>query len=259
VGAARVLLDAAQGRAGHRLVRRHPVDRALLQQALGVGGVAGQKQRAVPLAYDDRLVAVGVARRRDEEHVTGPRELVAPREGADRPVGEGDQAGREPRGQALREVAARLTADAGRRVVFRARHQDLRRGEVRQAAGVVGVQVREHEPAHLGGRQAEGAQPLPNLLLGPDPRAHAEAEVRVPPGEIARLGRARRFAGVDDDEALGVLDGPGVDGQRLGPGAVEQRVEATPRPMPDALALAALDRDRPGLDCVDLHQSSSYM
>jgi hypothetical protein len=56
-----------------------------------------------------------------------------------------------------------------------------------QAAGMVGVQVRQHHLAHVAGGDPERAQPRPDLLLGRDPLAQPEAEERVPAREVPGL------------------------------------------------------------------------
>ena len=95
-----------------------------------------------------------------------------------------------------------------------------------QAAGVVGVEVRHHDPADIARADPEPLELRADLLLGLDLLADGEPEERLPAREVAGLGDAGRLAGIDDDHALRVLDRERVDRQRLGPLAVEQRVAA---------------------------------
>ena len=74
---------------------------------------------------------------------------------------------------------------------------------------MVGVQVGEHDPAHR--RRIELRR---DLVLGLELEAR-EAEVRVPPGQIARLRRLRRLTRVEEADAVGMIDRERVDGQRL--------------------------------------------
>jgi hypothetical protein len=122
---------------------------------------------------------------------------------------------------------------------------------VRQPARVIGVEVREHHPAHVAGREPQGAKLRADLLLGRDPFAQPEAEVRVPPREVAGLGDAGGLTGVHDDQALGVLDEPREDRQRLGPATVHEHARQAATVATAAVALELLDGNGPGLDGVD--------
>ena len=128
---------------------------------------------------------------------------------------------------------------------------------MRDASGVVGVQVGEDHPPHVVGREAEILDLRPDLLFGRNPFADSEPEIGVPAGEVALLGGAGRLAGVDDDEPLGVLDDPGEDGQGLGPALVTQGVDEAKRPAAGAFALARFDGDGAGLDGVDADGGAS--
>src|SRR5438128_11244916 len=79
----------------------------------------------------------------------------------------------------------------------------------------------------------------------------------MPAREVAGLGDAGRLARVDDDHALGVLDRERVNRKRLGPRAVEERVQQPSPAVADPFDLACFDGDGPGLDRVDLHRMPS--
>ena len=100
----------------------------------------------------------GVAVEGHERDVAGLRERQALRE---RPVGGGrevDDGRREPVGPAVVGIAAQAPAQARGDLEVLARDEDLDAGEVVQAAGVVGVQVGQHDPAHVARRDPEPRQ-----------------------------------------------------------------------------------------------------
>jgi hypothetical protein len=121
---------------------------------------------------------------------------------------------------------------------------------------VVGVEVGEDDVAHVGGAEAERLDLRADLLVGGDLLANGEAVVHVPAREPAGLERPCGLAGVDDDEAVGVLDQPGEDRQRLGEAPVGEGQGEPHRAGPLARALALVDRDGSGLDGVDAHGCS---
>jgi hypothetical protein len=116
-----------------------------------------------------------------------------------------------------------------------------------------GVEVGEHDAPDIARADAELLQLRADLLLGLDVLADGEAEERLPAREVAGLGDAGGLARVDDDDAFGVLDREGVDRQRLGPLAIEQRVEQPPPAVANALAPARRQRDGARLDRMDVH------
>ena len=54
-------------------------------------------------------------------------------------------------------------------------------GEVRQAAVVVDMQVRQHHRFDVAGTDAEAPQLRTNLLFGLDVESHGELKIRMPP------------------------------------------------------------------------------
>jgi hypothetical protein len=128
-----------------------------------------------------------------------------------------------------------------------------------QAARVVGVEMGDDDAADVGGQDPEVLELRGDLLLGLHLLANGEPEERLPAREVARLGDAGRLAGVDDDHALGVLDGEGEDRKRLRPLAVEERVYEPTSAMAHAFPPPCSNGDGPGLDCVDLHLVSCLL
>src|SRR5579859_277847 len=195
-----------------------------------------------------------VAGRWDEDDVAGLRQRQTLREGAIGTIREVQQTRRKPTGPAGVEVTVQLSVEALRTGVLGARHEDVDAGEVGKTTGVVGVQVGHHEPAHVAlWVYAKRPQLRANLLLRADPLSHGEMKVGMPAGQVARLAGARGLAGIHDEDALRMLNDPCIDGQRLGPPAVEQSVEPADRAGSISAAPALRDGDRPGLDGMNAH------
>src|SRR5215217_2059486 len=120
-----------------------------------------------------------------------------------------------------------------------------------KAPGVVRVQVGQHHPARLVGIKPAIRELRTNLLLWLDSFLYAAPVVRVPGGEVARIGNAGRLPGVDDDQTFRVLDDPGVDGQPSTPGHAREGAQPPQRPVPFAADLVGPDADGTRLDRVD--------
>jgi hypothetical protein len=92
------------------------------------------------------------------------------------------------------------------------RDEDLVVVEVVQAARVIGVEM-GHDDATDIGRQDPKLLELRAISCSGSPRSRtANREKRLPTREFARLRNTGRLAGIDDDHALRMLDGKGVDG-----------------------------------------------
>ena len=87
-------------------------------------------------------------------------------------------------------------------------------GKVREAAVVVDVHVRQHHRLDVAGADAVGFQLWTDFLLGLDGETNAELKVGMPSRQRFQM---RGRAGVDDDNAFGMLDRLGVDGYPVGP------------------------------------------
>jgi len=231
---------------------------AVQHQVLCVGAVAGEEHGLVVLVDEHADLARGVARDGYEGDVAGFGQVQAPWERPQWLLLELEQGWLEPGWPVrVRDVAAQPSAQAGCELELRPRDEDLGVGEVVQAAGVVGVKVGHHEPAHIARTDAEPLELGADLLCGLDPFAEA-ANARMPAGEVAGLGGTGGLARVDHDHALGMLDRERVDRKRLGPLAVKQRVHEPEPAVPHALAPLRRNRDGTGLDCVYLHEVSFF-
>src|SRR5829696_5997424 len=116
---------------------------------------------------------------------------------------------------------------------------------------VVGVQVGQHHPAHLAGIQPAIFELWTDLLLWLDSFLYAAPVVRVPAGEVARVGDAGRLPGIDDDEPFRVLDDPGVNRQPIAPGDAGVGAQQPQRPVAFASDLVGPDADATRLDRMD--------
>jgi hypothetical protein len=146
------------------------------------------------------------------------------------------------------EVAARPAERAGGVAQLRAADEELAVGEVGQAAGVVGVQVRQDNPADVAWREPETLQLGADLLVGGDPLADAEAEVRMPGREVA-LKRCAGLVGCME-RPLGYLDlaVPAAQDARIPApllAPVRRADEPPPQLLASAPALAAAVSDAP--------------
>jgi hypothetical protein len=212
------------GKSFRVVVGADAVDPPAEHQVLGVGAVAGEEDSVVVVFDEHADLAGGMTRDGHERDVADFGQAQAPRERLNLLRLELEQGWPEPgRPVLVRNVAAQPAAQPRAELELRARNEDLGVGEVVQAAGVIGVQVRHHEPAHIARADAEPFKLGPDLLLGLDPFAES-ADTRMPAGEVAGLGGAGGLAGVDDDHALRVLDREGIDRQRLRPLPVANRV-----------------------------------
>ena len=226
------------GERGARL-RGDAVQDAVEHELLGVRRVAGEHDARVALD-EDREVTRRVAGRRQQHDAV--HELVV---GLDQRWG-------QPRGPVLVQVTALAAHEAGCDVPLGARDHHLRTREVAQAARVVGVHVRQDHPADVVRRRSRGAELRPDLVVGRDPLAEAAAVVEVPAREVARVVDAGGLAGVDDDQAVRMLDQPGAHRHRRGPAAVDERGGDAQRAA-RAAHLARAHGDRAGLDRRDPH------
>jgi hypothetical protein len=96
---------------------------------------------------------------------------------------------------------------------------------------VVGVEVGGDHVAYVVRQEAQDLELIADLVFRRDPLTHQVPVEGVPAGPVATLRCARRLAGINEDEALGVFDQVGVDGERFGPIPVADEVEkgiATP-------------------------------
>ena len=90
---------------------------------------------------------------------------------------------------------------------------------------MVGVQMGQDDGPHVVGADADLEQLRADLLLGSDIESDRQPEVWVPTGEVARFSGPGGLPRVHDDHTINRLDRPGVDGERFGPGTIEQDVQ----------------------------------
>ena len=171
-------------------------------------GVAGVQQPAGAVVHGDARVAAGVPRERNgEDRVGQPREVAHGGEALPRLAGARVAVPLGVVGPMARPVALALgEGRLHRRGVLVGVQVHRRRGKVREAAGVVEVEVRDQDVAHVLGVEAEAAHVLdgrggaPRVDAGDGGEGSAEA-----PRRVAQIVGAD--AGVDEHEAArGRLD-----------------------------------------------------
>ena len=128
--------------------------------------------------------------------------------------------------------------------------------ENERVPGMVAMQVRQDDPAHLLWREAQRSQLRPDFFFRSHPLAHTQSVVGMPPGEIPWFGDTSSFSRIDHNDPFRMFNHPHIDGQRIGPDAVEQGVETAPNSLPGATNLPLFDRDRSRLDGMYTHQLS---
>src|SRR5579862_2574072 len=103
---------------------------------------------------------------------------------------------RPRRATVTRALVRRARAQRG--VELHAAHVHLRRREIAQAAGVIGIEVREHDVAHVLALEAEPLQLRERGLALVEARAQEQLRRAEPPPRVAHVGYAE--AGVDEHE-----------------------------------------------------------
>jgi hypothetical protein len=102
----------------------------------------------------------------------------------------------------LIEISPQTSAEPDRRFILLAGHEDLRRRKVMESSTMIRVEMSQNHPAHVFGREPELPHLRADLIIGSNERPQPPSEVRMPPGEVARLGRAGSVASVNDDQPL---------------------------------------------------------
>ena len=114
-----------------------------------------------------------------------------------------------------------------------------------QAAVVIHVQMREHDPLDVTRPDAERAQLRPDLLLRRDPEADLPADIRMERARV--IQKVLALPGIDDDQAVAVIDQPGIGRQPIGPLPIGKtpRMPRGPRPAPRRSFCPRLIRTEP--------------
>src|SRR5690348_15499005 len=97
---------------------------------------------------------------------------------------------------------------------------------------------------------------MPQRLPHPPLRASREG---MPTRKVAFLGGAGGFAGIDNDEAFGVLDHPGVDGNWPNPFFIGEDIEESLSSLAPPLELGGFDAHSSCLNGVDTDHSGSLL
>lgn len=237
------------------LVEADAVDRACEQQLFSVGGVASKEQRHVAILNDDRHMAHCMAWCWNKCNIASMRQAVAASEWAEWRVAEVHKAWRKPGGPVLRQRATQLTTDPRGSIVLGAAQKNLGAWEVRQAASVISVRVRQHDPTNIVGRKTKRTKLRANFLVWLHVLAHCQPKIGIPPGKVVWLHGLCRFARIDHNQPFRMLDHPDIDRQEVSLVCVEQRVDLPNKATANTMALPLLDRHCASLNRVDTHVS----
>jgi len=151
----------------------------------------------------------------------------------------------------MRQVSAQATRPAACGFELASRNEYLGVRKVREAAVVIGMQMREDDARGISRSDAEGAQLRTDLLFVLDTKYHFPSVIGMQ--RSAGFEQVHTLAGVDDDHAFRMFNDPGIRGKPLCPLPIVQHRQPSTQPASPAFHLRSLDPDGAGLDGVDLH------
>jgi hypothetical protein len=169
---------------------------------------------------------------------------------------EDNRPGSKPLWPSVRQVTPKPPSEPLRKCQFLVRNEDFALGEVMQATCMISVQMGKDDRPHIVGANAELVQLRADLLCLGYVKLDRHPEVRVPQRKVTRFTRAGSLSSVHQDDAFGRLNGPSVDWEYFGPGAVEQNVDLPKRASTPPDPLAYLHPHGSGLDGVNLQRGS---
>jgi pimeloyl-ACP methyl ester carboxylesterase len=122
---------------------------------------------------------------------------------------------------------------------------------MRQAAVVIDVQVGEDDACDISRSNAERAQLWTDFLLALETKRHLPSVIGME--RSAGFVQVHPLAGVDDDDAFGMLDDPGIGWKPGCPVLIGHDREPAPQPASTALRLRRLDPNGAGPNGVEFH------
>jgi hypothetical protein len=159
--------------------------------------------------------------------------------------------GIEPSRPAVGKIAANLAGPTARRVQLAARDENFSVGKMCKAAVVViHVQMRQHNPFHIGRGDPQGAKLRSNLLFTLDLEGHLPSNLGMQ-GD-AHFEQVCAMPGVDHDDAIAMLDRPRIGRQPIGPVAIGEDGEPPRQAVATAFDLRRLDPNEAGLNSVNV-------
>jgi hypothetical protein len=110
----------------------------------------------------------------------------------------------------MRQVSAQATRPAACGFELASRNEYLGVRKVREAAVVIGMQMREDDARGISRSDAEGAQLRTDLLFVLDTKYHFPSVIGMQ--RSAGFEQVHTLAGVDDDHAFRMFNDPGIRG-----------------------------------------------
>jgi hypothetical protein len=149
------------------------------------------------------------------------------------------------------QIALNPARNASGSLIFPTGNQNFRGREMGQAASMIGMQMRKHNPANVPRRNPNATQLWTNLVIWTNVWPCSKPEKRMPAWEVAFLGGAGGFASVHDNNAFRVLNDPGIDWKRLSPFFTGKDIQESLTPLASSTLLRDFDANGPCLKSMD--------
>src|ERR1700733_7732818 len=85
--------------------------------------------------------------------------------------------------------------------------------QMKQSSSMIGMEMRQHNLAHISGSESEIPELRADLFVRIDRKTDRAPVERMPGRMVSVLMDTRGFPGIDHDDSLIMLDGPGINRQ----------------------------------------------